>query len=166
LLRYLSDCHRIIILLLQPISLSHGVSHMSPARLTSRSFSSVRWLMLITSALLLVRPMSASAPAAPALVDQVHSLKIVPASAAFYSANLRLREQWDALASSKAYARLMEIPFVQAGISYLQYQFEQSPEPPFWPTMADFHRNTPTKPVGPTGFTRHRGIKCSAAIAA
>ncbi|OAI42197.1 hypothetical protein AYO40_06660 [Planctomycetaceae bacterium SCGC AG-212-D15] len=47
----------------------------------------------------------------PASLDT--SLKFVPAEAAFYSATLRNREQFDAIAKSKAWARLMELPFIQ-----------------------------------------------------
>jgi hypothetical protein len=53
----------------------------------------------------------------------------VPADAAFYSANLRLKEQWDVFAASRAFARLMEIPFIQSMKMYAEFQLEQSPEP-------------------------------------
>ena len=47
------------------------------------------------------------------LAEQAHSLRKVPADAAFYSSSLRLKEQWDAFVGSKAYGKLMEIPLVQ-----------------------------------------------------
>jgi len=67
--------------------------------------------------------------AAP-LADQVHSLRKVPADAAFYSASLRMKEQWDTFLGSKAYGKLMEIPIVQFAKMQIQFQWQQSDEPP------------------------------------
>ena len=66
---------------------------------------------------------------ADGLADQAHSLKLVPADAAVYSASLRVKEQWDNFINSKAYARLMQIPTVQTVKMLATYQLQQSPEP-------------------------------------
>src|SRR5689334_4260650 len=63
------------------------------------------------------------------LADQVHSLKKVPADASFYSASLRFKEQWHAFLDSKAYSKLMEIPFVQIAKQQVSFQWQQSEEP-------------------------------------
>jgi hypothetical protein len=60
------------------------------------------------------------------LAEQAHSLRMVPADAAFYSASLRLKEQFDALLESKAYARLMEIPLVQLVKMQATFQWQQA----------------------------------------
>jgi hypothetical protein len=64
------------------------------------------------------------------LADQAHSLRKVPADAAFYSSSLRLKEQWDSFIKSKAYSKLMEIPLVQLGKMQVGFQWQQSNEPP------------------------------------
>jgi len=74
-----------------------------------------------------VAPLACQAQSLP---DQARSLRLVPADAAFYSANLRIKEQWDLFAGSKAYARLMQIPFIQSAKMYVEYQLQESPEPP------------------------------------
>jgi hypothetical protein len=85
--------------------------------------------------ILLIAIMSAAGwgrvASAQALVDQAQSLRLVPADAAFYSASLRLKEQWDIFTGSRAYARLMEIPFVQSIKMYAEFQLRESPEPQF-----------------------------------
>ena len=63
------------------------------------------------------------------LGEQAHSLKKVPADASFYSASMRLREQWHIFRDSKAYAKLMQIPLVQIGKMQATFQWEQSEEP-------------------------------------
>jgi len=63
------------------------------------------------------------------LAEQAHSLRKVPADASFYSASLRLKEQWDAFRGSKAYAKIMEIPLVQLGKMQAGFQWQQSNEP-------------------------------------
>ncbi len=68
------------------------------------------------------------------LADQAHSLHKVPADAAFYSASLRLREQWHAFKNSKAYSKLMEIPLIQFAKMQVEFQWQQSEEP----TLAKF----------------------------
>jgi len=63
------------------------------------------------------------------LAEQVHSLRSVPADAAFYSASLRLKEQFDALVGSKAYGKLMEIPVIQLVKMQAAFQWKESPQP-------------------------------------
>lgn len=63
------------------------------------------------------------------LVEQAHSLRAVPADAAFYSASLRLKEQLDIFLASKTYQRLMEIPIVQLAKLQLTFQWQQAAVP-------------------------------------
>jgi hypothetical protein len=63
------------------------------------------------------------------LVEQAHSLRAVPADAAFYSASLRLKEQLDIFLESNAYRRLMEIPIIQLGKMQLTFQWQQAAMP-------------------------------------
>lgn len=64
------------------------------------------------------------------LAEQAHSLRQVPADAAFYSSTLRLKEQWEIFTESKAFAKLMEIPFVQIAKMQITYQWQQQQAPP------------------------------------
>ena len=59
-------------------------------------------------------------PGAPA--RPVPSLDVVPADAAFYSAMLRNREQFDAVVNSKAFAKIKALPYVQMGLDCYQAQ--------------------------------------------
>ena len=61
--------------------------------------------------------------------EQARSLRLAPVDAAFYSANLRMKEQWDIITASKAYARLLQIPLVQGAKLYVEFQLQESPEP-------------------------------------
>jgi hypothetical protein len=58
----------------------------------------------------------------PAKLDT--SLKLIPADAAFYSTMLRNRERVEAIAKSKAWAKIVELPVVQMGISLYSMQAE------------------------------------------
>ncbi len=51
------------------------------------------------------------------------SLALIPADAAFYSALLRNREQFDAAAKSKAWARIQKLPAFQMGWTLLKAQY-------------------------------------------
>ncbi len=90
------------------------------------SFASVGLL-----ALALLVPVAAvcSQLRAADLAEQAHSLRQAPADSAFYSSSLRLKEQWDAFVGSKAYAKLLEIPFVQLGKMQVSFQWQQSNQP-------------------------------------
>jgi hypothetical protein len=50
------------------------------------------------------------------------SLDLVPADAAFYSAMLRNREQFEKIVNSKAFAKLKALPYVQMGLGLYQMQ--------------------------------------------
>jgi hypothetical protein len=63
------------------------------------------------------------------LVEQAHSLKKVPADASFYAASLRFKEQWHSFLKSKAYAKLMEVPFIGIAKGFATYQWQQSEQP-------------------------------------
>jgi len=65
-------------------------------------------LGLVGAGMLGVEPASA---ASPAQVDT--SLRLVPEDAAFYSAMLRNREQFEAIANSRAWAKIKQMPLVQ-----------------------------------------------------
>jgi hypothetical protein len=52
------------------------------------------------------------------------SLGLTPADAAFYSAMLRNREQVDAIANSKTWARITKLPYYQMGMTLLKQQYE------------------------------------------
>lgn len=74
------------------------------------------------------------APARPADLDQVGSLKWIPSDAAFYSSSLRGREQIEIIAGSKAWAKLQALPMVQMGKQMLAAQL-QNPPPQFAPVL-------------------------------
>jgi hypothetical protein len=63
-----------------------------------------------------------SASAAP---KYGNSLDLVPADAAFYSASLRLREQFDIVAKSNAWAKLKNLPSVQMAWQLAQFGLNQ-----------------------------------------
>jgi hypothetical protein len=96
--------------------------------LTNRGALFFRAVVLATLAAV-VAVASSRAVRAADLAEQAHSLKQVPANAAFYSASLRLAEQWHTFKESKAYGKLMEIPLVQLGKMQAQFQWQQTNEP-------------------------------------
>ncbi len=77
-----------------------------------------RFGLLAIATFMLAATIPGPAQAAP----PVHSLDIVPADAAFYSAMLRNREQFEAIVNSKAFAKIMALPYVQMGLGLLQIQ--------------------------------------------
>jgi len=80
--------------------------------------------MLFGSGLLAVATFLLSATVqSPALAAKpVPSLDVVPADAAFYSAMLRNREQYDAVVNSKAFAKIKALPYVQMGLGLYAMQ--------------------------------------------
>src|SRR5215813_4367603 len=52
-----------------------------------------------------------------------NSLDWVPADSVFYSASLRLHEQLDIVAKSKAWDKLKNLPVVQMGYGFFQMSF-------------------------------------------
>ena len=75
---------------------------------------------------------TACRPVAVRAAAPVASLDIVPADAAFYSAMLRSREQFDALANSKAWEKVKALPFVQTGFTMYQMQAANPGSPAGW----------------------------------
>ena len=86
------------------------------------------WVVAVVVAVL---PLSAPvvAQAADPLKDNT-SLKFVPENVAFYVAGLRLGEVYDKVATSKALAKLEQIPVVQFGwaMAMAQWQNPQVPQ--------------------------------------
>lgn len=77
----------------------------------------IAWSMLLSAAL-------AALPVRAA--DKLgNSLDFVPADASFYSTSLLLREQFDLLVHSKAWARLLEMQSVQMALNMARSQWEQ-----------------------------------------
>ena len=52
------------------------------------------------------------------------SLKLIPADAAFYTSTMHNREQFEAVKNSKAWAKVMEMPFVQFGLFMYNVQVQ------------------------------------------
>jgi len=79
--------------------------------------------LLLTTALLI----AATLPNAVRAEDKkvCSSLDLIPADVAFYSAMLRNREQVDAVANSKTWARLTKLPYYQMALSLLKQHYEQ-----------------------------------------
>jgi hypothetical protein len=71
-------------------------------------------------------------PAEVRAAAPVASLDVVPADAAFYSAMLRNREQFDAIANSRALAKVKALPMVQMGLSMYQMQAANPDSPAGW----------------------------------
>jgi hypothetical protein len=94
-------------------------------KFSGRLFSGVVIFAIVLIASTAVQRSSSAAE----LAEQAHSLRAVPADAAFYSASLRLKDQCDILLESKAYAKLMEIPLIQFAKMQAVYQWQESSEP-------------------------------------
>jgi hypothetical protein len=78
-------------------------------------------LLILAAALLLAPNVSAPVRAEDKKPDS--SLGLVPADAAYYSAMLRNREQFDAVAKSKSWARITQLPFYQMASLLLQHEY-------------------------------------------
>jgi hypothetical protein len=74
-------------------------------------------------AALLAGSLVAPARAADATTDT--SLPLIPANAAFYGASLRNREQIEACAKSKAWARISALPLYKAAVKRLQQEYNE-----------------------------------------
>lgn len=88
--------------------------------------SAVRKCLLLAAALLPAFALPDSACAEDKKTDT--SLDLIPANAAFYGSMQRNREQLDAIAKSKTWTRITQLPFYQMGLSMLKQQYEQSDE--------------------------------------
>ena len=62
---------------------------------------------------------------AAGLDDLQTSLKLIPADAAFYSSMLRNKEQVDAVAKSRAWAKVWSMPSVKQGWEYLEGEYKR-----------------------------------------
>ena len=69
-----------------------------------------------------IATLAAACTAAPAADKPVPSLDFLPDDAAFYVAMLRGREQWEAVAQSRAWAKLKGMPVVQMGLALYAMQ--------------------------------------------
>src|SRR5712692_7943475 len=85
-----------------------------------------RWLPVLASTVfLLIGPaLSPAVRAADTAAQQATSLQAIPEDAAFYTAMLRNREQVEAVASSKAWAKLMALPSVQMGLNMIKAELQ------------------------------------------
>jgi hypothetical protein len=61
-------------------------------------------------------------------IDQISSLKLVPADASFYSVSLRMKEQLDIVLKSNAWAKLKSLPAVQQGLQFVHAQMQSNPQ--------------------------------------
>ena len=84
-------------------------------------------LVLVTMALALITGLPAGA-AEPA------SFKWLPADVSYYSTMLRSREQSQAIVQSKAWAKLMSVPFVKQALAKLESELKNNPQ------QADFQK--------------------------
>ncbi len=100
-------------------------------RIDSHAYSVFRILvaLFLAPSLISLSSLSQSIAQATDLAEQAHSLRIVPANAAFYTASLRLKEQFDIFTNSEAYDRLMQNPLVQLAKMQATFQLQQSPQP-------------------------------------
>ena len=94
-----------------------------------------RRLAALAGALLLALSLAAPARAEDKKIDS--SLPLVPADAAYYSAMLRNREQFDAVAKSKAWARITQLPLYQMGLAMLKQQLDSETGAPLREWMKD-----------------------------
>jgi len=89
----------------------------------------LRSLAICVFAVLATVLSSATVTQGETLVDHAHSLRTVPADAAFYGASLRLQDQLDIFLDSQAYAKLLQVPIVQLAKMQVTFQWQQSQEP-------------------------------------
>ena len=85
-----------------------------------------RWILVAA----LVCMVAATLPArAGDLADLDTSLKLVPKSAAFYSSSMRLGEQIEIAAGSRAWARLKAMPSVKEAFDLYEQQADDPDSP-------------------------------------
>jgi hypothetical protein len=83
--------------------------------------SLVKFLLVAATAAWLPPSHAGAEPAAPEPLART-GVAIVPRDAAFFSATLRLREQWQRIEKSNAYAAIMSLPAVQRALESLEEQ--------------------------------------------
>lgn len=86
----------------------------------------LRTCLLLAAALLTAFALPSSIRAEDKKTDT--SLDLIPANAAFYGSMLRNREQLDAIAKSKTWTRITQLPFYQMWLSLMKQQYEQNDE--------------------------------------
>ncbi len=79
--------------------------------------------------LLLIALLSFPSARAAELAEQAQSLKLVPRDAAFYSASLRLREQFELVANSNWWQRVQQVPVLQIGLIQAEQAWAFPPTP-------------------------------------
>ncbi|HEV8062870.1 MAG TPA: hypothetical protein VGP68_23525 [Gemmataceae bacterium] len=72
--------------------------------------------------------LSLAAPGRGEDVEQIGSLKWIPADASFYGSSLRMKEQIDIVLKSKAWAKLMSLPALQQAKQMLDVQLQSNPQ--------------------------------------
>jgi hypothetical protein len=87
-----------------------------------RRIAPVHLILVVALALACSAPATHST--ATELADQAGSLRMAPKDAAYYSASLRLKEQYDAFRKSNAYDKLMQIPAVQFVVGQIQTSWQ------------------------------------------
>jgi len=93
-----------------------------------RSMRRSMWVgAVLAASLISVATVSAQGPKSIAKIAD--SLSLVPRDAAFYSSSLHLKEQWDLLVGSKAWAELTALPVVQTGMFLAEAQFANPDSP-------------------------------------
>ncbi|MCI0359971.1 MAG: hypothetical protein L0211_15950 [Planctomycetaceae bacterium] len=88
-----------------------------------------RWLVACGLAIAMGLALAGAAPAED--LKETTSLKFVPADAAFYSVRLRMKEQIGAIAGSKAWARLLELPGIKDYLEKARAIMQSPPDSPF-----------------------------------
>jgi hypothetical protein len=87
-----------------------------------RRIAPVHSFLVVALALACLAPAAHSTAAE--LADQAGSLRMAPKDAAYYSASLRLKEQYGAFRKSNAYDKLMQIPAVQFVVGQIQTSWQ------------------------------------------
>jgi len=79
------------------------------------------WFLIVSAGLLLAGALAAPAdlPAQTPLHERT-ALKYIPDDAAFYTSSLRLRQQFETVIASKAFARLRELPSIKSAVEEFQ----------------------------------------------
>ena len=93
------------------------------------SMAQVRRRRWILAALVVLLAIPVARPVQAQSKVPAESLKLVPADAAFYSASLRGREQYEIIVNSKAWERIKSMPAVQMAMQMLDVQFGQEGGP-------------------------------------
>jgi hypothetical protein len=97
---------------------------------TQNGTRSKRWILVAALAGLIASWLAVTGPAAAGdLAELDTSLKLVPKTAAFYSSSMRLGEQVEIAANSRAWAKLKSLPSVQEALALYEKQKENEESP-------------------------------------